>query len=105
MPDSTPTMVSVQRTSPKDVKIRDLLVSIDDQPDENLSFDRSIDFPVAAGDHTIRVSNRLFSKIDHFTIASGESISYSVANIPGGCFSILLILGGAGAYRVTLDRI
>jgi len=105
MNDSNLGVLIVQLTSPNDVKIRDLLVSIDDEPAENLSFDGSLILTVPAGTHTLRVTNRLFTKTDEFTIASGEEITYSAGNIAGGCFSALMILGGTGAYRVMLERV
>lgn len=94
----------VTRTSPRDIKMRELVVRIDDGPEKILLFDQSYETLLAAGEHSILATNRLFTKTATFSLAEDETISFSVANVATGCFSALTVIGGAGGYRVFLER-
>jgi hypothetical protein len=92
----------IKRTSPQDVKIRDLYVLIDDKPEINLQYNQSKELDIEPGHHTIRATNRLFSKRDSFKIGGGETIIYEVCNEASGCVMALIWGMGMPFYKLTL---
>lgn len=96
--------IAVHRTSEHDIKIRDLYVSIDDQPEENLPFGKSIEVPLNPGPHIVTVTNRLYTEKSSFEVAEGQSVSFIAANRASGCGAILFMVVGMGPYRVELKR-
>ena len=98
--------VVVHRTDPSDIKMRDLYIKVDDLPERTLLFGGSTEFDLAAGRHKILATNRLFKKVLEFEVSEGETVTFSAANVPGGCLAIpLYIVSGTGGYRVKLERI
>ena len=95
----------VQRNSDADLKMRDLLVRIDDAPAFNLNFGQSKELELDAGEHRILATNRLYSKTEAFEIKEGETSTFEVANVPTGCLAVILMSVGMGLYRVTLKRL
>ena len=95
----------VQRNSEADLKMRDLLVRIDDAPAFNLNFGQTKELEIEAGEHTLFATNRLYSKTETFEIQSGATIAFEVANIPTGCLSLILMSVGMSLYRVTVQRL
>lgn len=97
--------LTVHRDSEADIKMRDLYVVIDDDPEVTLLFGGGLTAELAPGTHRLKITNRLFNKEAEFEVAEGGDVDFQVANIPGGClFAPLIVLGGAGAYRVALTR-
>jgi hypothetical protein len=94
----------VQRKSDKDLKMRDLLVRIDDQAEFNLNYSQSKEIDLAAGEHTIFATNRLYSATESFQIEEGEKAAYEVINVPSGCLAFLFMGLGMGIYKVKLER-
>ena len=85
--------------------MRDLYVVIDELEEATVLFGRSLDYEVAPGNHRVKITNRLFSKVEEINLADGETAVFDVANVSAGClFAPLIVLGGTGAYRVSLIR-
>lgn len=85
--------------------MRDLYILLDDQAEVTILYPRTITFDVAPGEHRIKITNRLFSHIETFSLAEGERVSFEVANVSAGClFAPLIVLGGTGAYKVQMTR-
>ena len=95
----------VQRKSEQDIKMRDLLVRVDDGPQFNLNFGQSKEFDIEPGDHTLHASNRLYSDTTTFSINENETLTYEVANLTSGCIAALFIGLGMGLYRVRIERL
>ena len=95
----------VKRISEHDIQIRDLYVRIDNQPEITLKFNQTKEINIEAGEHTIRATNRLFSKRDTFKINEGETITYEASNEASGCVAALLWGLGAPFYKLILKRI
>ncbi len=84
--------------------MRELIVAIDDLPEQIVMFGDSASFDVPAGEHQARVTNRLFTKRMTLYTEPDETVFLQGANVGGGCFAATLIMGGTGAYRVSLER-
>lgn len=96
----------VDRTAGDDIGIRDLYVLVDDLEERTVKFGKSLEYDIPAGEHRIKITNRLFSKAENFTIAEGQAIRFSASNVPanGGLFGPLMMISGTGAYKVRLKR-
>ena len=97
--------LTIVRNSPDDIKMRDLYVSIDELPEWNLQFEDSRSIQLSSGEHRVKITNRLFSKSQTFSLAPGQTTKFRVANIPAGpLFAPLMIIGGMGGYKVRIER-
>ena len=95
----------VQRTSPQDIQIRDLYVQIDNQPEFNFNYNQTKHFDLEPGEHTIRATNRLFTKKDTFQIKENETVVYEASNEASGCISTFIWGLGMPYYLLKLTRI
>ncbi len=96
----------VSRTSPNDIGMRDLYVLVDDLEEQTLLNGQSLTLHLSPGQHTVKVTNRLFTTQAEFDLRERESVRFVASNrAVGGFFSFLFVLGGTGAYRVTLDPV
>lgn len=85
--------------------MRDLYVLVDDDTEDNLLYGEYLELELSVGEHRIKITNRLFSKSESFTISGGETVRYRVANVPAsGPIAILMLLTGSGSYKVHLER-
>ena len=96
--------IVLRRTAKNDIGIRGLDVFLDGVHQANVSYGATIEFPVAAGDHTLKVSNSVYSKTDNFLIRSRETLTYEVANVSTRFGAIFAALG-SGLYKVTLKKV
>jgi hypothetical protein len=97
-------VVTVTRTSEKDVKHRQIIVSIDGEPFATLIFGQTATRDIAPGHHTIKAYNTLVWKTMEFDLAEGEHASFSVVNTAGKWSYPLLALIGAAPLYVTLEK-
>jgi hypothetical protein len=95
----------VQRKSEADLKMRDLLVRIDDLPEFNLSFGQSRELEISGGEHILVATNRLYSEKTAFEIGETEDAIFEVANVPSGCLAAVFIGLGMGLYKVKIQRL
>lgn len=97
--------VIVERNSSKDIKMRDLYLSIDDQPEETLLFGDSLDLALPPGEHRIKVTNRVYSKSVEFNIGDGQTARFQAANLPSrGLLSLLMVFSGTVPYKVAIEQ-
>ena len=96
--------ISISRKDPKDVRDRQIVVSLDGEPLATLLFGHEASREIAPGDHTLRAHNTLFWKTLEVSIAPGEHARFSVVNRAGmGTFSLLGLLG-VGPLYLTFER-
>ncbi len=98
--------IIVERTAGQDIKMRDLYLRIDDHAEETLRFGTiySVDLPV--GEHSIKATNRLFSRTQKFTLSADQIIRFSATNVASkSIFSIVAFLSGSVLYKVVLERL
>ena len=99
-----PAKVTLIRTSERDIKMRDLYVTLDEEPERTVLYGRATTFEVAPGEHRLKITNRLYSKTETFTLAEGEEVRFRGANVwMGGPFAWMLV-ALTSAYKVTLER-
>jgi hypothetical protein len=100
-----PARLTVDRTSEKDVRQRQIVVSLDGNPFATLLYGESATREIVAGHHRLRAHNTLVWKTVEFDIASGETLRFSAVNRAGPGTMALVALLGVGPLYVTLDRV
>lgn len=95
----------VDRTSDRDIGMRDLYVRIDELREITLLHGEGVQVRLLPGTHHLKVTNRLYTRRAEFELAEGEHVRFVVANVPGSIlFAPLLIIGGTGVYKVAIER-
>jgi len=98
--------ITVTRQAAADVRVRQLVVSIDGEKVATLLYGDSVTREVSPGQHRLRVHNTLVWKTVDLELAAGEHAAFTVVNQAGfGTISMLSLLGAAPLYvRVVRDR-
>jgi hypothetical protein len=99
------TLVTVERTAESDVRHRQIILSLDDQPFATLLFGKSETKPIAPGHHRLKAYNTLVWKTVEFDLAEGEHARFQVVNRPGRWTYLLVTLLGVGPIYLTVERI
>jgi hypothetical protein len=100
--------IVLSRTSPDDVGIREIYVSIDGQDAGVLRPGDRIVRQVTPGPHVVKAHNTLFRRTRECHLAPGESAEFLGVNKAGGgsmVMSILMAVLGVGALKLDFDRI
>jgi len=97
-------LVTIERTSERDVQHRQVIVSIDDEPFATLVFGKSETKPIAPGHHRLKAYNTLVWKTVEFDVAEGEHARFQVINRPGKWTYPLVALLGVGPIYLTIER-
>lgn len=95
--------ITIARTLPSDIGMRDVFVSLDGQTIATLRNQQSITSEVTPGHHTLRVHNTLVSKAIEFDARPGEHIRFTTSN-RSGCATSLIFFLGAGPIYISLER-
>ena len=98
-------LVTIERTSESDVRHRQVILSIDDQPFATLLFGKSETKAIAPGHHQLKAYNTLVWKTVDFDVAPGEHVKFQVINRPGRWTYLLVTLLGVGPLYLTIERI
>ncbi|MEO7275937.1 MAG: hypothetical protein ABIX28_10025 [Vicinamibacterales bacterium] len=101
-----PARITVTRQAADDVRIRQLVVSIDGEKVATLLFGESATRELPPGPHRLRVHNTLVWKTLDLELTAGEHATFSAVNRSGfGTASMLGLLGAGPLYlRVVRDR-
>jgi hypothetical protein len=103
--ESPGTRLTVERTSPEDVRHRQIVVSLDGSPFATLLFGESASRDITAGRHRLRAHNTLMWKTVEFDVAPGEQVRFMAVNRAGLGTMALVGLLGVGPLYVTLERL
>lgn len=96
--------ITVSRTSPEDVGIREIFIAVDGEQIGILSSGESVTHEIAAGHHRIRAHNTLFWKTHEIVLRPGEHARFRAINKAGwGSFGFLMMLGATPLY-LTFER-
>ena len=95
----------VARRSQKDVRTRQVTVSLDDEHVATLMFGNTYAAEIAARRHTIRFNNTLVWKTIEFEAAPGEDVQFNVVNRTGWGTWWMISLFGAGPLYLTVERV
>src|SRR5215216_618190 len=99
-----PAHISVTRESPSDVRIRQLVVSIDGKSAATLLYGQSMTREVEPGPHRVRIHNTLVWKTVDLELGPGEHARFTAVNRAGfGTYTMVALLG-AGPLYVTVMR-
>jgi len=107
MPQNDATIV-LSRTSPDDIGVREIYVSIDGQDAGVLRPGDTITRKVPAGHHVVKAHNTLFRRTRECDLGPGETVEFLGINKAGGgsmVMSILMAVLGVGALKLEFDRI
>ena len=97
--------ITVSRTSPDDIGLREIFVSLDGESIAILENGQSVTRSVAPGAHEVRAHNTLIRKRMQVDVAAGEQVTLLAVNRAGrGTFSVLAFLA-AGPVYLTLERV
>lgn len=103
--DPQPTRLTVTRTSPEDVRQRQIVLSLDGQRLATLLFGESVTRDILSGSHRLHAHNTLVWKTVLFEAAPGEHVRFSTINRAGFGSMALVALLGVGPLYVTLKRV
>lgn len=96
--------LTVTRTSPEDVKQRQIIVKLDGEWIGDLLYGKTLSLAVQPGRHTLRVDNTWNKKTIEFDVAPEEQVKFHAVNRAGGCTWFLVASLGAGPMYVSIDR-
>lgn len=100
-----PARLLVTRSSERDVKNRQVFVSLDGNPIGDMLFGEKIERPIKPGQHYMRVHNTLFWKTIDFEAKPGETVHFETVNYAGkGFLHIVLIIGVAPLF-LAVERV
>jgi hypothetical protein len=106
--DQRQATIVLSRTSPDDVGIREIYVSIDGQDVGVLRPGDRVSRQVGAGRHVVKAHNTLFRRTREVDLAAGETAEFLGVNKAGGgsmVMSILMAVLGVGALKLEFERI
>lgn len=95
--------VTIHRTSARDVKDRQLLVSLDGTRVATLLFGQTRTVEIEPGEHRLRVSNTLVWKTVAFTAQAGNDLHFTAVNRAPGLMLEILTLVGVAVLFVDVD--
>ena len=95
----------VTRSSERDVKNRQVFVSLDTHAIGDILFGEKSDRPIAAGRHRIRVHNTLFWKTIDFEAAPGETVHFETVNYSGKGFLHFVLIIGVAPLFLAVERV
>ena len=105
--DQTATIV-LRRTSPDDVGVREIYVTIDGTDAGVLRPGDVVTKEVTPGHHVLKATNTLVRRTREVDLAPGETAEFLGVNKPGGGamgMSILMAVLGVGALGLDFDRV
>ncbi|MGH9310272.1 MAG: hypothetical protein ACRD1U_12910 [Vicinamibacterales bacterium] len=101
---ASPARITVSRKDRRDIRDRQIVVSLDGTPFGTLLFGEAATHEVSPGPHRLRAHNTLFWKTMDIEVQPGEHVELVAVNRAGfGTFSLLGLLGAAPLY-LTFER-
>jgi hypothetical protein len=100
----TPCTVTVTRTSERDVKDRQVIVTLGGSQIALLRFGQSVTQEVEPGPNTLVVDNTWNKKSAEFELAPGAEARFQVINRPGRMTNFMVAVIGTGPLYVELER-
>jgi len=99
-----PASLTVCRTSDRDFKDRQIIVTLDGKRLGVLMFGESLTTDLDPGPHRVRFSNTFVWKTVDFDVKVGEQIRFEAINRPGRLTYPMLVLMGVGPLYLTVKR-
>jgi len=95
----------VTRNSERDVKNRQIFVSLDGNSIGDILFGETLDKPMAPGQHKVRVHNTLFWKTIYVEAAPGETVHFNTVNYAGKGFLHFVLIIGVAPLFLAVERV
>ncbi|MDR3691740.1 MAG: hypothetical protein P4L46_20340 [Fimbriimonas sp.] len=104
MPEDTMTdsRLVIRRDADNDIKMRGLEVFLDDEFVKDLSFGSEQSLDVSPGNHTLKVTNHLYTRRLEVEAKPGETLDIQVGNYFDGLGGIMMAVFGFGHYKVFM---
>jgi hypothetical protein len=99
-----PGRLVITRREERDVRQRQVFLSIDDQPLGDLVFGEEISREIAPGPHTLKANNTMVWKTVRFEVQPGEVVRFSAVNYSGRGFWILMAFAGIAPMFLAIER-
>jgi len=96
--------LTISRTSPDDVKQRQIIIKLDGNWIADLMYGRTVTRTIEAGRHELRFDNTWKKKNETFEAAPGEHVKFRVINKTGRLTWALVATLGAGPMYVEVER-
>ena len=100
-----PAKLTIERTSPEDVKQRQIIVKLDGEWIGDLMFGKSLTRTIEPGHHELRFDNTWKKKTEQIEVSPGEHLKFLVVNRTGRFTWALVATLGAGPMYVTVERV
>lgn len=98
-----PTLLTIHRTSEKDVRDRQIILSLDGEKIATLLYGQTVSREILPGRHKLRANNTLVWKTVEFDAPPGREVHFTCVNrAPKSFFYSLFVFGFAPLY-VTLE--
>jgi hypothetical protein len=98
-----PTLITVHRTSPEDVRDRQVIFSIDGERVAQLLFGQTFTREIVPGRHRLRANNTLVWKTVEFDAAPGAHLHFTCVNRAPRWLYYLIAIFGVAPLLVTLE--
>jgi hypothetical protein len=102
LPPSPGAQITIRRTSPEDVQLRQIVVKLDGQRVTELMYGHSVTFPVPPGRHKLRVDNTWNWKTLDLNLAPGDQLKFQTVSRVGRFTWFLVGTLGAGPMYVSI---
>ena len=103
-PVLAPTLLTIERTSPQDVKVRQVILSLNGQKIGTLLHGQRLTKEIPPGRHRLRANNTLVWRTVEFEAEPGTTVRYTCVNRAPSSLYFLLFLFGVAPLYVTLER-
>jgi hypothetical protein len=102
--EATQGRITIRRTSPDDVQLRQIVVKLDGEQVGELMFGETLTLPVTAGRHRLRVDNTWNWKTVDVDVVAGEQIKFVTWSRVGRFTWFLVGTLGVGPMYVSIER-
>ena len=99
-----PAKLTISRTSPDDVKQRQIIIKLDGEWVADLMYGKTITRSIEPGRHELRFDNTWKKKTEQFEAAPGQHVKFQVINTTGRFTWALVATLGAGPMYVKVER-
>jgi hypothetical protein len=102
-PQSPEAQITIRRTSPDDIQLRQIIVKLDGKRVAELMFGDSVTIPLTPGRHRLRVDNTWNWKTLDLDVDPGDHLKFLTINRPGRLTWFLVGTLGAGPIYVSIE--
>src|SRR5258708_30539804 len=95
--------ITIRRTSPNDIQLRQIIVKLDSKPVAELMYGGTVTIPVTPGRHRLRVDNTWNWKTLDLDVAPGEHLKFLPITRAGRFTWLLVGTLGPGPMYVSIQ--